>query len=95
MNLPPEFLNMNISQNTIELLASSQAKEILRRHVEFARSAFLEPGLHDRLHQEQISSLQGGTKVFRIGNSLRGLSHHLAMLAFGNSLGVSIPGDVQ
>ncbi|MHB1459223.1 MAG: heparinase II/III domain-containing protein [Armatimonadota bacterium] len=75
-------------------LAGSQAEEILSRHVEYAADAFLEPGLHDRLRQEQISSLQGGTKVFRIGNSLRVLSHHLAMLAFGNSLGVSIPDDV-
>ncbi|HEX2948787.1 MAG TPA: heparinase II/III family protein [Armatimonadota bacterium] len=74
--------------STRQWTASEDGQAFLQRRCAKAAKAFQEPGIHERLRQEAIASQAGGTKVYRIGNSLRQLSQEVAMLAMGQILGV-------
>lgn len=64
--------------------------ERVQQGLKQAEQAFMEPGLRERLAREQSAAAAGGTKVFRIGNSLRVLTEGLAFLAVAQRMGAQI-----
>ncbi len=75
-------------------LATDDGNRLLRQRTDQASRAFLEAGLGTRLQSELLSSQIGGSKVFRIGNSVRTLSEELAILAFAHSQNLAIASEV-
>jgi hypothetical protein len=72
-------------------LTTDEGARILRERANKAAQAFLESDLTGRLQRELEASRAGGSKIFRIGNSLRVLTEELALLAFAHAHGVVPP----
>lgn len=75
-------------------LQSSQGIEALTERVQLSIRMLSEAGLSERLHREMEASKAGGSKVFRIGNSLRGLSSELTILTLAHQSGLKIAPEV-
>ena len=81
---------INPSPATLAWLESEQGQLALQARVTETSRNLMEDGLVERLQRELESSKQGGTKVFRIGNSLRALSGDLTILVLAHQFGVKI-----
>lgn len=67
-------------------VASDSGRKILAGRTSTAVRLFLEEGLEGRLRREQEASRAGGSKVFRIANSLRLLCDEMTILALAHQV---------
>jgi len=82
------------SDATRAWLQSDQGIQALTARAQDSIRILSETGLSGRLQSEWESSRAGGTKVFRIGNSLRALSSELTILVLAHQSGIKIAPEV-
>ena len=83
------------SATTAAWLRSGEGQAVLRERAAKAAGAFREAGLLERLRRERESAREGGNKVYRIGNSLRGLMEERMVLALARQWGVDPEPEVE
>lgn len=66
----------------------------VRQRLDAARDAFFEPDLSERLARERAAAASGGSKIYRIGNSLRTLAEEMTFLTVAAQMGAAVGDDV-
>jgi hypothetical protein len=73
---------------------ATQGREVLAERVREVCRTLSKEGLLDRLQLEREAGKKGGSKLFRIGNSLRVLNEELMILVLAHQLEIPIPNEI-